>query len=334
MQKSFFLVAVIGLILNPFAGNLSQAAEIIYCSNTITENCTKRGSGGSNPLVVEQLRQETYRMRALAAEQKVPSSSEIETVHQTPVSITPEVIPYPENFLTIGEQKEQEAKKNLQENIEKNIASKTEQLKQQGFETRFSDIEESKYKDDIILLEAMNVVAGQEEGIFNPTENINRVEATKIVTLINGYTPSENSSSSYSDIPEDHWSVPYLESAITAEIINPIDELNPEKPVTIEEAFFIYNWSTGIDMEILKDITPEYRNNPGSSFENIDSIAYEPITREEFTSLSVLVMETLWQTDESYSGPAEQLTEDKYSAYGSIPVNRSKFFPELFSPQE
>ena len=82
-------------------------AEIIYCQDSSIEGCVeKKGRGGSNPLVIEELRQQTYRTReneSIISTLEAGRNDKLEIITDQKPTPYPTVIPYPENFKTIGE---------------------------------------------------------------------------------------------------------------------------------------------------------------------------------------------------------------------------------------
>lgn len=288
---------------------------VSFASEECTENCV-HPRGGSNPLVVEALRQETYKMRALAQAQPVVEYSfeKYSRSEETPLSSvsSPLVMPYPEDILTLGEVEAQKKAEEIREKVEIVSPIIDKNLQGVGFQTQFSDIEESVYKKEIIAFEGLNVVSGREEAFFQPSESINRAEAVKVATLVASIKvvePEDQEPSPYADVPEGHWSVPYFRSALQNSFITLVPEISPSAPVSVQESLLLYESSTRVPADVLGAFFPEQKRS-------------ENITREEFIGLSFFVVQALRKEDEGYVAPSEQLNGDEYSASDRIPDER------------
>lgn len=193
-----------------------------------------------------------------------------------------------------------------------------------GFETQFTDIEESIYKKEIVVMDALNVVSGQEKQSFAPAVPINRAEAVKVATLVANVEvkePQKEEDSPYVDVSKDHWSVPYFQSALTNSFISAVPEITPSAPVSVQEALLLYESSTRVSADVLDQFFPEQKKQ-------------DAITREEFIGLSFFVIQAIRKEDEEYIGPSEQLNGSQYSASSRIPDEtvRSSVLQSLFSP--
>lgn len=298
---------------------------VSFASEECTQNCVQP-RGGSNPLVVEALRQETYQMRALAQSQPVVEYSfekynSSQTAPLSPLS-SPEVMPYPEDILTIGEVEAQKKAEEIREEIAIITPVIEKDLQGAGFQTQFADIEESVYDKEIVVLESLNVVSGREQERFKPYQPINRAEAVKIATLVASVEvaePENEDVSPYADVPQNHWSVPYFQSALQNSFITAVPQISPSAPVSVQESLLLYESSTRVPADVLGAFFPEQKKS-------------QNITREEFVGLSFFVIQALRKEDEDYIGPSEQLNGEKYSVSVRFPDQeiRSTALQSLF----
>ena len=74
---------------------------------------------------------------------------------------------------------------------------------------------DSSLRDDITLLEALGVFQGDENGNFNPTNNVTRAEAAKMIYVLKNNGVDDKAVafqgvSTYSDVPVGHWAEGYV----------------------------------------------------------------------------------------------------------------------------
>lgn len=74
---------------------------------------------------------------------------------------------------------------------------------------------DSSLRDDITLLEALGVFQGDENGNFNPTNNVTRAEAAKMIYVLKNNGVDDGAVafqgvSTYSDVPVGHWAEGYV----------------------------------------------------------------------------------------------------------------------------
>lgn len=81
----------------------------------------------------------------------------------------------------------------------------------------FNDEEsiDSSLRDDITLMEALGVFQGDENGNFNPTNNVTRAEAAKMIYVLKNNGVDDGAVafqgvSTYSDVPVGHWAEGYV----------------------------------------------------------------------------------------------------------------------------
>ena len=109
----------------------------------------------------------------------------------------------------------------------------------------FGDIQNHWARDDIQYIGEKGIISGIEKGsqlIFMPDESITRAQMIKMLVLSKGIEIVEYASSSFSDVPRNHWALSYIEAAKTAGITEGYNDgtFKPERTVTREEmAVFI-----------------------------------------------------------------------------------------------
>lgn len=74
---------------------------------------------------------------------------------------------------------------------------------------------DSSLRDDITLLEALGVFQGDENGNFNPTNNVTRAEAAKMIYVLKNNGVDDNAVAfqgvaTFSDVPVGHWAEGYV----------------------------------------------------------------------------------------------------------------------------
>ena len=74
---------------------------------------------------------------------------------------------------------------------------------------------DSSLRDDITLMEALGVFQGDENGNFNPTANVTRAEAAKMIYVLKNNGVDDGAVafqgvSKFSDVPTGHWAEGYV----------------------------------------------------------------------------------------------------------------------------
>ena len=77
--------------------------------------------------------------------------------------------------------------------------------------------------EDIQLLTALDVFQGDEKGDFNPTANVTRAQAAKMIYVLKNNGVDDEAAafkgnSVYSDVPSGHWAEGYINYATNLEI--------------------------------------------------------------------------------------------------------------------
>ena len=116
-------------------------------------------------------------------------------------------------------------------------------LPAQAEESPFSDIEEGdKYYDAVIYLRDAGIIAGYDDGTFKPDDEVNRVEALKIILKSADIDCSSGTTESiFTDVVGTEWYYEYLSVGIERNIVSGYDDgtFQPDNPVNLAEALKI-----------------------------------------------------------------------------------------------
>jgi len=174
----------------------------------------------------------------------------------------------------------------------------------------YPDISTSEYKESIQNLTELNIVSGDEMGLFNPKENLTRAEAAKILLLMKNIDRSifdyilegDNASEytwgiTWTDIDKEHWGFPYVILAFHEFLIGfPDDTVRPDENVTYEQflTMIVRRLGYGTQAELQGGypngfLTVADKLNITQNIEIID--AKLPITREEVTHIVKLALD-------------------------------------------
>lgn len=117
----------------------------------------------------------------------------------------------------------------------------------------FSDVEKGNaYYISISYLEKNGIIDGYSDGTFKPSQEINRAEALKMLTLASGIfteeeieekeATNEDKKRPFTDTPISAWYTVYIKAAKEAGIINGYEDgsFKPEETINLAEALKIY----------------------------------------------------------------------------------------------
>lgn len=116
----------------------------------------------------------------------------------------------------------------------------------------FSDVSEgNSYFTSITYLEQHGIVSGYDDGTFKPSQDINRAEALKMLSLASGIITEEEISNMeedddklrpFTDTPTSAWYTKYLKAAKEKGIISGYEDgsFKPEKNINLAEALKIF----------------------------------------------------------------------------------------------
>jgi hypothetical protein len=124
----------------------------------------------------------------------------------------------------------------------------------------FSDVPASHYAySAVVYLRQQGILGGYADGTFQPERKVNRAEALKIITaaLIPDNEKNALKTSSFTDVPEGAWYIPYVEWAAKKKIIDgpPAKKtFSPTRNVTKAEFIKMFIVSRNIDPNSFGDI--------------------------------------------------------------------------------
>ena len=116
----------------------------------------------------------------------------------------------------------------------------------QVFAEDFPDAEHTQYADAFSYLSEKGIVRGYSDGLVRPNRYLNRAEAVKVLMITQNkyaervvwYQKNTPPLPLFSDISQDQWFVPFVETAFEKEIVKgyPDGSLKPGQALSIEEA--------------------------------------------------------------------------------------------------
>ena len=108
-----------------------------------------------------------------------------------------------------------------------------------GTSAAFSDADSIKYKEAVDVMSAIGVIAGMDNGPFNPAGTHTREQGAKIISymLLGGKTAGDAltaSSAPFSDVAADRWSAGAIQYCVSQGIINGVgdNKFNPTGELT------------------------------------------------------------------------------------------------------
>ncbi len=113
----------------------------------------------------------------------------------------------------------------------------------------FTDVKEGNfYYVAISYLKQQNIISGYDDNTFKPSQEINRAEALKMLTVTSGlFSDSEDSLTTpetppFNDTPLDAWYTKYISAAKDKGVVNgnPDGNFKPETSINLAEALKIY----------------------------------------------------------------------------------------------
>jgi hypothetical protein len=88
----------------------------------------------------------------------------------------------------------------------------------------FTDADDIQYAEAVEVMTGIGAINGYPDGTFNPDGLVTRAEAAKLVTYailtpnVAEYLPK--GTSSFNDVPANHWAAPYIEYCVSQGIVN------------------------------------------------------------------------------------------------------------------
>lgn len=107
----------------------------------------------------------------------------------------------------------------------------------------------------IEFLKSKNIVKGYTDGTFKPGQQVNRVEALKMIFTAAGITANTPSSSQFADVPLDAWFAPYVMTGKSKNIVNGDGTTGNFAPArAVKKAEFIKMLLLSFDKDVSKHL--------------------------------------------------------------------------------
>lgn len=123
----------------------------------------------------------------------------------------------------------------------------------------FNDVTENHWaKDEIEYLSSKNIINGYEENntkYFKPDNEVTRAQAAKIIMVALGKTELQTSSSSFKDVPSDHWATGWIERANQMGIMSGNEKglFDPESSLTRAQMSKILTKAFGLEINAAEE---------------------------------------------------------------------------------
>lgn len=104
-------------------------------------------------------------------------------------------------------------------------------------EVYFKDIENHRYKEDIIYLAQRGIIEGRTKEIYDPDGNLTRAEFTTLISRLLKLQLDEKSQLPFEDVKKDSWYYEFVKAAYDNKIIEGISKttFSPNRYITREE---------------------------------------------------------------------------------------------------
>ncbi|HIT85106.1 MAG TPA: S-layer homology domain-containing protein [Candidatus Ornithomonoglobus intestinigallinarum] len=162
-----------------------------------------------------------------------------------------------------------------------------------------NDIKNYNFEQEILLLNVLGIVEGDENGDFNPNEYVTRAEAAKLMMTAFSYDGTIYSprGTEFSDVGAEHWASGYIQAAADVGHIAGMGDgtYMPESNITFEQACTLIVRALGYDM-FAQDMGGYptghmyYANDLGLT-EKLSFSGTDDITRGEFAYILAKAME-------------------------------------------
>lgn len=162
-----------------------------------------------------------------------------------------------------------------------------------------ADIRNYDFEQEILTLQVLGIVDGDENGNFKPSEELRRDEAAKLLMTAFSYDGTEYAprATEYTDVGAEHWASGYIQAAADIGIIAGMGDgtYAPDDEITFEQACALIVRALGYDL-----FAEEYGGYPfghikyASDLELIDKIEITGdahVTRGEFAYMLAKAME-------------------------------------------
>lgn len=121
-----------------------------------------------------------------------------------------------------------------------------------AYAEELKDISGYEFEKEILILQSLGIVNGDENGCFKPSEYVKRSEAAKLIDITFSYSGTlyEQAETGFSDVPSSHWASGYIKSAVDRGFINGMGDENfaPDSDITFAQACTIIMKALGYGM--------------------------------------------------------------------------------------
>lgn len=161
------------------------------------------------------------------------------------------------------------------------------------------DIEGYEFEREILILQSLGIVSGDENSNFNPDDTVKRSEAAKLLMEAFAYDAEyPQRETEFDDVPDSHWASGYIQEACDIGYIQGVGEGNyaPDDEITLEQACTLMIRALGYEL-----FTTEYGGYPNGYMyyareldlvNRIDTANTEYVTRGELAYIIASALET------------------------------------------
>lgn len=113
-------------------------------------------------------------------------------------------------------------------------------------ELPLKDIADSQYKSEILKLNNIGIIAGYEDGTFQPERQVSRAEFARIAVRALGYTEAQaklyTGNTKFKDVASKHWASGYINLAVSRGILSgdPQGTFRPNDKITVAETLSVF----------------------------------------------------------------------------------------------
>ena len=180
----------------------------------------------------------------------------------------------------------------------------------------FTDADEIQHTEAVSVLTTLNVIAGKDDGSYDPTGSLTRAEMAKIVAYVmnGGVEPNIGTkvTPTYSDI-DGHWAESYIEYCTSMGIIagDGAGRFNPEATLTASQTAKMFLTAMGYNAEVFGFVGNDweinanrYANEAGLYNDLGGLIPSQPISRDAaaqmaYNAIQAYMMERDWSQDQT-----------------------------------
>ena len=180
----------------------------------------------------------------------------------------------------------------------------------------FTDADEIQHTEAVSVLTTLNVIAGKDDGSYDPTGSLTRAKMAKIVAYVmnGGVEPNIGTkvTPTYSDI-DGHWAESYIEYYTSMGIIagDGAGRFNPEATLTASQTARMFLTAMGYNAEVFGFVGNDweinanrYANEAGLYNDLGGLIPSQPISRDiaaqmVYNAIQAYMMERDWSQDQT-----------------------------------